>query len=368
MRFNKGVFDAHVHTHGGCGVDNYLRNGLDNLTASGLDGMNLLCVRLGKSVCMTDTEALLLKAVYPGKFTVYSDGCYDIPEFGVTGEDFREQIQDFIDAGADGLKMGDGELGPGVPLDDPRVDPMFDLIEETGFPVIYHVGSAVYLPPRRRFQKNKEGILKHFLGYDPRRDEDLPENAGVNITSERLEEQRTQIESLLKRHPKARITFPHMYFMANDLDRLAKFLNRHPYVNVDLTPCSEIYYHLSQNPKRSRDFIVEYQDRLVFGTDNTLEISPIEGLSNIRRFLESDEKFYVPQYGFDVSGIAPLPPEVLQKIYKDNFMRICDPKPFIPKKAAEYCDKLYDIVRDFEELSAANKEEILESARRLRAL
>ena len=368
MRFNEGVFDSHVHTHGGCGVDNYLRNGLDNLTASGLDGMNLLCVRIGKSVCMTDTEALLLKAIYPDKFTVYSDGCYDIPEFGVTPDDFRNQIQDFIDAGADGLKMGDGELGPGVPLDDPRVDPMFDLIEETGFPVIYHVGSAVYMPPRRRFQKNKEGVLARFLGYDPIKDEDLPENAGVHRTREELEEQRSQIENLLKRHPRAKITFPHMYFMSDDLGRLADFLNRHPYVNVDITPCPEIYYHLSKDPGRTREFFVEYQDRLIFGTDNTLELSPIEGISNIRRFLESDETFFVPQYGFDITGIAPLPPEVLRKIYRENFLRICDPKPFAPKKAAEYCDKLYETVRHFEELPEDNKEDILEVARRLRAL
>ena len=82
MRHNQGIWDAHVHTHGGCTVDGYLRNGRDNLSASGLDGMNLLCVRHGRSACITDAEALLLKALLPGRFTVYCTPAFQIEEFG----------------------------------------------------------------------------------------------------------------------------------------------------------------------------------------------------------------------------------------------------------------------------------------------
>jgi len=329
--------------------------------------MSLLCVRLGKAVCTTDASALLLKTLYPGKFAVYSDGCYDIPEFGTTPEDFRNQIQGFIDAGADGLKMGDGEFGPGVPLDDPKFDRMFDLLEETGFPILWHVGGAVWMPARRKFQKIKDGIAAHFLNYVPGRDDDVPEGPSRGQTTEQLEAKRAQIENLLARHPKLRLTFAHMYFMSNDLDRLADFLNRHPLINVDLTPCNEIYYFLSQDPKRSRDFICEYSDRIIFGTDNTVELAPMETLINMRRFLEGDEKFYAPQWGFDVQGIE-LPREVLTKIYSTNFRARGETKPLNPKKAAEYCDFLYDLVRDFEEMGDTAKEDVLECARRFRAM
>jgi hypothetical protein len=155
--------------------------------------------------------------------------------------------------------------------------------------------------------------------------------------------------------------------MSNDLDRLADFLNRHPLINVDLTPCNEIYYFLSQDPKRSRDFICEYSDRIIFGTDNTVELAPMETLINMRRFLEGDEKFYAPQWGFDVQGIE-LPREVLTKIYSTNFRARGETKPLNPKKAAEYCDFLYDLVRDFEEMGDTAKEDVLECARRFRAM
>ena len=61
------------------------------------------------------------------------------------------------------MKMGDGESAR-VPLDDLRVDPMFDLLEETGFPVIYHVGSAVYLPRDAGFRRIKRVFLPASLG------------------------------------------------------------------------------------------------------------------------------------------------------------------------------------------------------------
>ena len=68
MRFNQGIVDVHVHVHGGCGVDNFLRNTRDHISTSGVDMENLLCVKTGPSACITETQALLAKAVYPGKF------------------------------------------------------------------------------------------------------------------------------------------------------------------------------------------------------------------------------------------------------------------------------------------------------------
>jgi len=366
MSFNSGIYDSHLHTHGGCGVDAYLRNCLDSLSAAGIDGANLLCVRHGRSSCITDAEALLAKALYPGKFTVYCHPAIDFEGFDNTPEGIRAQVQAFIDAGADGLKIADGNAGK-EPLDSPMFDPVFDLIEETGFPVIYHVGSTVEYPPRRTFQKNRHLTdLPPFMRHRPGIDDDREAQPGIR--AEVMEEKYAQIENLLNRHPKARITFPHMFYMSNDLDRLSSFLDRHPAVNVDLTPVNEIYYHFAQNAERAREFLITYRDRVFLGTDNDTESDPLTRIIVFRRLFETDETFFVPQYGFDMKGLAPFPEEARRKIYGEGFLKMCGPKPLNPRKAAEYCDYLYERIRNFDELPAANKEEVLEVAKRLRSI
>lgn len=45
MRFNSGIYDAYVHTHGGCGLYLYLPRVWTYLSVTGIDGENLLCVK-----------------------------------------------------------------------------------------------------------------------------------------------------------------------------------------------------------------------------------------------------------------------------------------------------------------------------------
>lgn len=366
MRFNSGIFDGHIHTHGGCGVDNYLRNINDSLNAGGIDGQNLLCVKLAPSNCMTDTEALLAKAMFSGKLTVYCNPTFLIPAFDTTPEGAAAQVQDFIDAGIDGVKLGDGNAGMNAPLDLPVFDPMFSLMEKTGFPLLYHVGFATYLPARRTFQKNRYPVAGFpRILYQPGGADDDHEE--IIRPDDVVEQRYTQIENILERHPNLKVTFAHMYFMADKLDRLAAFLDKHPNVTIDMTPCSDIYYHLSKDVAKSREFLCTYSDRIMFGTDNETEGDPLLTIMLMRQFFETDESFFAARWGFDVNGIA-LPKDVLENIYKKSFFRNCQPQELKPGRAAEYCEKFYDTVRNIEDLPDANKQEILECAKRFREM
>lgn len=367
MRHNQDIWDAHVHTHGGCGVDGYLRNGINHLSASGLDGENLLCVRHGRSACMTDADALLLKAMVSGRFTVYCNPAFQIEEFGETPEGLYRQILGFAEAGADGVKLGDGEGGKGVPLDAPVYDAIFSALEEKDFPALFHVGFSPYIPPQTVFKKNKHQVAgPPWLLHRGPQDEDKP--ARHPITQEELDKKYQQIENLLSRHPKVRVTFAHAFFMSGNLDRLAGFLDRHPHVRIDITPCGELYYNLSQDVKRTRDFFETYAERILFGTDNEMELDPCLQIALIRQFLETDETFFVCKYGFDITGIAPLRKETLQKIYRENFRKMVPGATVVPQKAARYCEELYETVRFFEEMPEDNKQEILDAAKRLKSL
>ena len=101
-----------MHIPGGCTVDGYLRNGRDNLSASGLDGMNLLLrparkIRLHFRRRSSSSESASARPTYP----VYCNPAFQIEEFGSDAEGLFKQILGFAEAGADGVKLGDGEAG-----------------------------------------------------------------------------------------------------------------------------------------------------------------------------------------------------------------------------------------------------------------
>ena len=366
MGFNHGIIDGHVHTHGGFGVDGYLRNVTDHLSASGLDGENLICVKHGRSACITEADALVARALYPDKFTIYGHPVFLIPGFDGTPEGVAQQVRDMLDAGFNGIKLADGNGGKDEPLDSAIFDPMFSAIEAANAPLLYHVATTPVFPPRRAFQKNHFPVENPpSLMYRKGIDDDHPARDG--LPREILNRKFAEMDRILARHPSLKLTLPHFYFMSDDTDRLAAFLDSHPAVNIDITPCAEIYYNLSQNPQKSRDFLCAYSKRVNFGTDNDTSSDPMAHIMLIRQFLETDDTFYAVRWGFDVKGVK-LPQEVLDDIYHNTFRSVQRAYTFDTKKAADYCEKIYDTVKDFDELPAENKEEVLDCAKRLRAM
>ena len=95
MRFNHGMIDAHVHGHGGPGVDQFLRNAHDHYLASGLDAECILSVRHGRSGCITDAEALLMKYEMPDWFKIYCNPAWRIEGFDGLLAAYAERIRDY---------------------------------------------------------------------------------------------------------------------------------------------------------------------------------------------------------------------------------------------------------------------------------
>lgn len=365
MHFNEGIIDVHVHTHGGMGTDNFIRNAVDHLSASGLDAVNLICVKHGRSACMTEADALLVKTMFPDKFSVLGNPTFRIPEFGTGPEGLANQVQDFLDAGIDGVKLGDGNTI--WALGDEKHDPMFRVLEENGVPVLYHVGGFAYHPARRTWQKNPFPVENPpFLIHQPGKDDDMPSHYIPEI-DQMNELKFAEVERLLARHPDLHLILPHTYFRANNLDALAHFLDAHPAVCVDMTPCSQIYYYMSQDPKKSREFLCDYRKRVLFGTDNDTESDPMQHIILMRAFFETDEVMFASKWGFDIQGIL-LPKEVREDIYRNNYLRLFPRRKPDPGKAAAYCEKLYEILGALCETPEPNREEVLECAKRLSAM
>ncbi len=108
---------------------------------------------------------------------------------------------------------------------------------------------------------------------------------------------------------------------------------------------------MSQRRDEWRQFFITWQDRLLFGTDIMPGQTLDEALARIwllRMFLETDEEFRTPDCADDLltrydkpfRGLA-LPPEVLEKVYAANFVRIFgrQARPIDSRLAAELAEK-----------------------------
>lgn len=132
-------------------------------------------------------------------------------------------------------------------------------------------------------------------------------------------------DHVLEMNADLRVVGAHLGSMESDINELAQHLDRYPNFAVDLA--SRIDYLAALPPDVLITFITKYQDRLIYGTDDS--IYPQDNASkasqgfensyaNDWRFLATHEQ---ARYGGRiVRGIA-LPNAILRKLYHDNAVR-----------------------------------------------
>lgn len=259
---------------------------------------------------------------YPNRFIVFTN----ISSNGIDDTDYPErlaqQIEDDVKLGANGLKIYKSlglrwtdSAGNRIPVDDPRLDPAWAKCGELGIPVLIH--SADPMQFWQPFDANNERWLE--LKTRPRR----KRSATDPVPFEQIIQEQ---HNVFKKHRNTTFINAHMGWMANDLEKLGKFLDDNPNVNVEI---GAIIAELGRQPRAAKKFFIKYQDRVLFGKDS---YKPKEYYTYFRVLETADEYFpyykkyhaYWKMYGLD------LPDEVLKKLYYKNALRII---PNIDKSA-----------------------------------
>ncbi len=229
-----------------------------------------------------------------------------------------KQLEEAKRKGASGLKVfkslglelrnPDGSL---VAIDDQRWYPIWDACGRLGLPVIMHTAdpSAFFqpiTPTNERYEELSRRPEWHFPA------DKFP--ARETLLSAR--------NRLIAAHPHTTFIAAHMANDAEDLTQTAEWLDKYPNMVVELA--SRIS-ELGRQPFTAREFLIKYQDRVLFGTDGPW---PELRYSRYWRFLEThdeyfpySEKDFPPQGFWQIYGVA-LPDEVLKKIYQSNAARI----------------------------------------------
>lgn len=229
-----------------------------------------------------------------------------------------EQLRQAVQQGVCGLKFfkqfgleyrnRDGSL---IQIDDPRFDPIWETCGELGIPVIMHTAdpSAFFLPITPNNERYEE------LSRHP--DWAFPADKFPSRSS--LHEARNNV---IAKHPKTIFIAAHLGNDGEDLAETAKWLDTYPNLYVEIA--SRIA-ELGRQPYTARRFFLQYQTRILFGTDGPW---PEKRLNSYWRFLETDdeyfpysEKEFPPQGFWNIYGIH-LPAEVLTQIYRDNLLKI----------------------------------------------
>jgi predicted TIM-barrel fold metal-dependent hydrolase len=261
---------------------------------------------------------------YPGRFAAFT-----MAEFARWG-DFRLEISgDFVEKciaaleadvrqGACGLKLTKelglafrDENGALLAIDDRRLYPIWKRAGELGIPVLIHTSDPVgFFLPADGENEHFSTLLK-YPGWS---------FAGSHFSKTDLLDQRTRI---IAEHPGTTFICPHVANNPEDLDWVSALLDAHPNLFIDFSARMD---ELGRQPYSSRDFFLRFQDRILFGSDMPLSAAMYRSYF---RFLETrDEYFDYPGYlgepvitRWKINGLF-LPDEVLQKVYRDNALRI----------------------------------------------
>lgn len=244
-------------------------------------------------------------------------------------EETIEWINYSIEKGAVGVKVWKNigmvekdKDGSFIMIDDPRFDPIFKMLSERGIPLMGHIGEPknCWLPLDEMTTNNDRNYFENNPEYHMY---NLPEYPSY-------EELIISLERMLEKNPDLKYIGAHMASLEWDVDELAKRLNRFPNMAVDLAErMGQLFYQTSQDRDKVRDFILEYQDRILYGTDiiasdnepdnsilkkNWHEIWDIDWL-----FFVTNEQLTSHLINNKFTGLQ-LPKDVVDKIYYKNAM------------------------------------------------
>jgi len=228
------------------------------------------------------------------------------------------RLEEAVRLGARGVKiakdlglMVKDKSGKLIPVDDPRIDPIWEKCGELGIPVVIHVTDPkAFFEPTDQFNERYEKLIVHpdysFYG------DQYP-------TKEEVLDQRNRV---IAKHKNTIFIGAHMGCLPEDLGRVAMWLDEYPNFYVET---SARIGELGRQPYTARRFMINYQDRILFGTD---AYPDAETYRLHYRFLETDDEYIDRSAGskthherWMMYGLY-LPDNVLEKIYNKNAIRI----------------------------------------------
>jgi predicted TIM-barrel fold metal-dependent hydrolase len=220
-----------------------------------------------------------------------------------------------------GMELRDKD-GRFVMIDDQRFDPIFNYLAKNKIPLIGHLGEPknCWLPVEQMTVSGDKGYFTRHPEYHMYLHPEYPS----------YEDQIKARNNVLEKHPDLKFIGAHLGSLEWSVDELAKHLDKYPNFAVDMAArIPHFQYQAVNNWQKVRDFMVKYQDRLIYATDLEVTSTPNTVERNKRaherwighwEFFTSDANIKAPEVENEFRGLH-LPRAVIDKIYKTNAER-----------------------------------------------
>jgi predicted TIM-barrel fold metal-dependent hydrolase len=213
------------------------------------------------------------------------------------------------------VKMPSGEF---LLPDDPLLDPLYDRIAARNKSLLMHIAEplACWLP--------LDPKSPHYSYYSQNPQWHMYGKSGMKSHQELIQAR----DNVVAHHPDLRVIGAHLGSLEYDVQEVAKRFDRYPNFAVDIS--ARLTEIALQDTATVRQFFLDYQNRILFGTDLVAPLSmanaPAEkreamltrfrqSYRNHFRYLETTDTFEL--HGHQIQGIA-LPGDVLDKVCRTN--------------------------------------------------
>ncbi|MBT0812874.1 amidohydrolase family protein [Litoribacter ruber] len=317
----KPTIDAHVH------LNTPSRGKMEKAVDEGVSFLSINTdIPFFPSLSDQKRVALQLAEEYPGRVRF-------ITSFSVEGwEDEHwetkalNEIKKGLDDGAAGVKIWKNigmdlkdQHGDFVMIDHPKFDSIFQYLEDNGILVIGHLGEPknCWLPlDEMTVDSDREYFSKH-----PQYHMHLHPNYPT------YEKQIFARDQRLKKHKNLKFVGLHLASLEWNVDAVSNWLDTFPNTMTDLAErICHLQYQATIDHKKVKSFIMNHQDRLIYGTDviddGSLSESEIQRkFENLWQshwdFFSSGKTLSAPEFKDSFNGLE-LEKSILEKIFHTN--------------------------------------------------
>lgn len=237
------------------------------------------------------------------------------------------ELERTFEAGAAGLKISkklgldvQNTDGTYVQCDDPRLDAVWEMCARHSKPVMIHVSDSV-----ARFQQIGPANERWEAGQWRSDTEGNYYGSGRPSIEEIFEHR----EKMFAKHPNTRFVNAHIAMISFDLKRVGEMLDKYPNTDVEI---SARIQDLGRQPFSGREFLIKYQDRVLFGSDGNPGREVDRFWTPHWRYIETNDEYFdhpaqmlsplgAPLQGRWAIHGAYLPDEVIRKIYYQNALK-----------------------------------------------
>lgn len=154
-----------------------------------------------------------------------------------------------------------------IMMNDERFDPIWDFVQSQNKTLVNHVGEPknCWLPLEEMTVRGDKNYFSSHPEYHMYLHPEAPSH----------EDQIAARDDVLEKHPDLRFVGCHLGSMEFDVDEQAKRLDKYPNFSLDMA--ARICHFKVQDRDKVREFIIKYQDRLLYATDIIFRGSLSEG-------------------------------------------------------------------------------------------